>query len=71
MAPKLNYQCSLQNPEFNLQDLFFFLISYKKNQKQAKKSQHELYKNGHYFPKHMLHILYKEPKRGNFGNIVY
>jgi len=26
----------------------------KKNQKQAEKSQHGLYKNGPYFPKHML-----------------
>jgi len=35
-APKLNYQYSLQNPEFNLQDLFFFMEALnKKNKKKA------------------------------------
>jgi hypothetical protein len=35
MAPKLNYQYSLQNPKFNLQDLFF---SCKPLQKESKAS---------------------------------
>ena len=36
MALKLNYQYSLQNPEFNLQDLFF---SCKLLQKESKASE--------------------------------
>jgi len=38
MAPKLNYQYSLKNPEFNLQDLF---LSCKLLTKRIKKASKE------------------------------